>query len=87
MPDNQIMIEKVKMHDAKYDSTFKILFGGESKERTISFLNAVYGFTGDHIIADVDIEFASIVETEIRDLGKTVILMLNATIKLVDILL
>ena len=73
MSDNQIMIEKVKMHDAKYDSTFKILFGGESKERTISFLNAVYGFTGDHIIADVDIEFASIVETEIRDLGKTVI--------------
>ena len=45
------MIEKVKMHDAKYDSTFKILFGGESKERTISFLNAVYGFTGDHIIS------------------------------------
>ena len=73
MSDNQIMIEKVKMHDAKYDSTFKILFGGESKERTISFLNAVYGFTGEHIIADVDIGFASIVETEIRDLGKTVI--------------
>ena len=63
---------KVKIHDPKYDSTFKILFG-ESKERTTSFLNAVYNLTGPDEIEKIEIEFASVIDPEIKDTGKTVI--------------
>ena len=67
-----ITIEKLMVHDPKFDTTFKILFG-ESKERTISFLNAVYNFTGDEAIIKVDIEFTNVVDAEIKDLSRPVI--------------
>ena len=67
-----ITIEKLMVHDPKFDTTFKVLFG-ESKERTISFLNAVYNFTGDEAIIKVDIEFTNVVDAEIKGLGRSVI--------------
>ena len=67
------MVEKVKIHDAKFDSTFRILFGGEDKSRTISFLNAVYDLTGEDSITDVKIEFANNIVPEIKGMGKGVV--------------
>ena len=52
------------VHDPRFDTTFKIVWG--SKERTISFLNAVYSFTGDDAIIKVDIEFTNVVDAEIK---------------------
>ena len=46
---------RVRVHDPKYDVTFKILFGEETgKDRTIHFLNTVYSLAGERAIADIE---------------------------------
>ena len=67
-----ITVEKLRVRDPRFGTTFKVLFG-ESKERTISFLNAVYSFTGDDAIIKVDIEFTNVVDAEIKGFGRSVI--------------
>ena len=65
------VIQVVKVHDPKYDITFKILFGEEiGKDRTINFLNAVYSFDGDKAIKDVDFLPTSV--TRFRDDDRTI---------------
>ena len=41
----------------------------EDKLRTISFLNAVYNFTGDHIIEKVDIDFGKLLMQKLKVLA------------------
>ena len=76
MTDEQIRerpAQKVKVHDPKYDTTFKILFGGEDERRTISLLNSVYELRGDKEIVEISIDFTPNTDPEIRDMGRTLI--------------
>ena len=66
-------VKRVKVHDPKYDTTFKILFGGEDNRRTISLLNSVYGFEGDDEIVEIEIDFTPPTDLEIQGMGRSII--------------
>ena len=70
-------MEQVEIREPTYDITFYILFN--DKERTISFLNAIYDFQGNHKIKDVNIsnpknvDFGEFKEGDVFGIGKTLI--------------
>lgn len=70
--------EEYKLMNPKVDFVFKSIFGNEKQpEILISFLNAVFGYTGEKSIIKVQIENPNIEKTDIED--KYSILDIKAT--------
>ena len=60
--------ENIKLMKPKIDFVFKSIFGNEKHPKIlISFLNAVFGFSGDKKIVKVKIENPNIDKDEIED--------------------